>query len=310
MKTVPIPQYFEFYRDVLDALADGQIHAISEMRSEIAKKRQMSEDDLAEVLPSGKQTVFANRVNWACSYLSKAQLLKRQSKGKYYLSEEGKKVQQDSRRSIDNDYLLQYPTFAEFVGKSETSGQKKENDTAEQTAIPVQTPEDTIISAFKTINSALADDLMSEIMNQTPDFFEKLVIDLLLKMGYGGPFEDSGIKTKSTGDGGIDGIIKEDKLGFSQIYIQAKRWDADKTVSRPEIQKFAGALLGEGASKGLFITTAKFSQGAIDFAERQHIVLVDGETLTQLMIEYNIGVSVAQTYSIKKIDSDFFNNQD
>lgn len=206
---------------------------------------------------------------------------------------------------INNDYLMRYPSFAAF---SNGKGADKEDSSTAEPAKgnDAATPQDTIDTAFKKLNSALADDLMDEIMKQSSSFFERLVVQLLLKMGYGGPFEGAGIVTRATGDGGIDGIIKEDKLGFSQIYIQAKRWDPSFTVNRPAIQTFSGALRDEGASKGLFITTAKFSKGAIESAKRQHIVLVDGETLTRLMIEYDLGVSISHTYAIKSLDTDFF----
>lgn len=303
-----LPQYFEFYRDFLDVLADGQIHKLSEIRTIIAEKRKFSQEQLSKLLPSGKQTVFSNRITWAGIYLYNAGLIERPSRGNYVLSQEGSAVQKNTDITLNNEYLLRYPSFVQFVsgGKNELVPAPLVVPSATAPSSVSETPQDTIESAFQKINSALADELMQEIMNQDSNFFEQLVIKLLLAMGYGGPFEDAGFVTKSTGDGGIDGIIKEDKLGFNQIYIQAKRWDRDTTVSRPEIQKFAGALLGEGASKGLFITTAKFSKGATDFANRQHIVLVDGDTLTRLMIEYSIGVSVSQTYSIKKLDTDFF----
>ena len=160
--------------------------------------------------------------------------------------------------------------------------------------------------AAAALNQSLADDLLAEIMEKDSDFFESLVVKLLVKMGYGGSVSDAGVVTKRSHDGGIDGIIREDKLGFDQIYIQAKRWDPQSTVSRPELQKFSGALRDEGASKGLFITTARFSEGAQASAEKQHIVLVDGQRLTKLMIEYNLGVSPVARYEIKSIDSDFF----
>ena len=172
-----------------------------------------------------------------------------------------------------------------------------------------KTPQDVLDEAFQQINTTLADDLLSEVMKQPPAFFEHLVVKLLMQMGYGGSVDNAGTVIGQTGDEGIDGIIREDKLGFSLIYIQAKRWDYDKTVGRPEIQKFVGALAGQGASKGLFITTAKFTKEACQYAEKQHttkVVLVDGTALAKLMIEYNLGVSTEATYEIKRIDSDFF----
>jgi restriction system protein len=310
-----LPKYTEFYRDFLNVLAEVPVCGLAEIRKRIIEQHGFTEEERSEKLPSGKQTVLHNRISWAGVYLYKAGLVQRPARGTYTLSDEGKRVQQDPNILLDNDYLLRYPSFAAFQNitvSAEDQPNTEEGDAPVMTqegSSSIETPQDTIDVAFQKINQALADELMQEVMSQDSDFFERLVVRLLLGMGYGGPFEDAGITTQRTGDGGIDGIIKEDKLGFSQIYIQAKRWDPGMTVSRPEIQKFSGALRDEGASKGLFITTAKFSSGAKESARRQHIVLVDGELLTKLMIEYNIGVSVAQTYSIKKLDTDFFDEE-
>lgn len=298
-----IPQYNELYRDFLDALADEKIHALSEIRNAIALKRSLSPDDLEQLLPSGKDNAFKNRVSWTGVYLNKAGLVNRPARGKYEITQEGKRLQNDQTIHIDNSFLLRYPTFRTFIHKDPSEGMPLDRP------IEPDDPTTAINDAFFKINQALADDLMQEIMKQDFVFFEHLVVSLLQKMGYGGPFEDSGIVTKATGDEGIDGIIKEDKLGFDQIYIQAKRWDPNATVSRPEIDKFSGALHYRGVSKGLFITTAKFSKGAIDAAERQHIVLIDGETLTKMMIEYNVGVSVEKIFYYKKLDENFFNDE-
>ena len=305
VKDMAIPQYFEFYQDFLDVLADGNTHSLSDARRAITEKRQLSSEDLSQLLPSGTQYTFNNRVNWAAVYLYQAGLVERPFRGKYRITEEGKRVYSDPSIHIDNDFLMQYPSFQNFIHGSSTVNKTNASKNIAET-LPNETPSDTIDIAVQRINQSLADELMQEIMRQDSDFFERLVVRLLLKMGYGGTFEDSGIVTQSTGDGGIDGIIKEDKLGFSQIYIQAKRWKPDVAVSRPEIDKFSGALHYRGVSKGLFITTAKFSKGAMEAAERQHMILIDGDTLTRLMIEYNVGVSVAQTYFIKKVDTDFF----
>ena len=181
----------------------------------------------------------------------------------------------------------------------------------QQIVVSSESPQDILDDAYNQINAALIDDVLSEVMKQSPLFFEHLVIKLLTQMGYGGSLEDAGTVTRTSGDEGIDGMIREDKLGFDQIYIQAKRWDRNSTVGRPELQKFVGALAGQGASKGLFITTAQFTKEAKEYANKQHTtknVLVDGTSLAKLMIEYNIGVSVETTYSIKKIDSDFFDD--
>ncbi len=298
-----VPKYYEFYRDFLNALKDGQVHTHNEIRAFIQKERAFSEDDLSELLPSGKQTVFANRVGWAGTYLKKAGLVDSPSRAKFVLTDEGRAVLADISITVDNAFLTRYPSFLEF---------KKGN---EHTAVDIQieeperSPEEILEDAFSDINSNLASDLMEEVMKFTPSDFEKLVVKLLLKMGYGSGIDNAGFVTKATGDGGIDGIIKEDQLGFSSIFIQAKQWQPSAKVDRPEVQKFAGALQGVRASKGLFITTAGFTNKAREYAENLHgstIVLVDGGQLMKLMIKFNLGVSVEHTYEVKRIDSDFF----
>ena len=297
-----VPKYNEFYNAFLQAIQDGNSHHIQEIRPRVATLWNLSDTDLSERLPSGLKYTFHDRLNWTATYLKKAGLICSPARAYYQLTDEGKRVLQSGISPITDTFLTQYPSFREFKSPATSS-----------TTIPTttstkseETPHATIDSAFAAINSALADELMTEIMTRDSDFFESLVVKLLLKMGYGGSIADSGIVTTHSHDGGIDGVIKEDKLGFDRIYIQAKRWDTDATISRPEIQKFSGALQDEGASKGLFITTAKFSSGARDSANKQHIVLVDGQMLTKLMIEYGLGVSTVQTYEIKTLDTDFF----
>ena len=297
-----VPKYDEIYGDFLNALKDGQVHTHSEIRAYIEQARAISEDDLAELLPSGKQTVFANRVGWAGTYLKKAGLVESPSRAKFALTDEGRAVLADTK-IIDNDYLTRYPSFREFQKRSEHTVINIQSEETERS------PEEILEGAFSDINSNLASDLMEEVMKFTPTDFEKLVVKLLLKMGYGSGIDNAGFVTKATGDGGIDGIIKEDQLGFSSIYIQAKQWQPSTKVDRPEVQKFAGALQGVRASKGLFITTAGFTNKAREYAENLHgstIVLVDGNQLMKLMIKFNLGVSVEHTYEVKRIDSDFF----
>lgn len=257
----------------------------------------------SELLPSGRQAVFDNRVGWAGTYLKKAGLVDRPARGKYQLTSLGRKVLEQAPPAIDNHYLSQFETFRQFIGEND--------DSSVPSASPDsgQSPQDTLDAAYQKINAALADDILSEIMKQSPAFFERLVVKLLRNMGYGGSLEDSGEVVGQSGDEGIDGIIREDKLGFSSIYIQAKRWERDKAIGRPEIQKFVGALAGQGASKGLFITTAQFTKEAHQYVRKQHttkVVLVDGQMLAKLMIEYNLGVSIETVYEIKRIDSDYF----
>ncbi len=297
-----LPKYNEMYRDFLTALSDGETHSMAEIRAHIARARALTEEETRVLLPSRSQTVFSNRVSWTGFHLGKAGLVEKPMRGKCRISDAGRQALQ-SAEPIDNNYLMRFPSYAAFL-----HGSAPENSAPTEISAVAEadTPQDVMDRAIQQSNSALSDELMQEIMARSPDFFERMVVRLLLKMGYGGPFEDAGIVTSSTNDGGIDGIIKEDKLGFSQIYIQAKRWDVDRVISRPEIHKFCGALQDRGAAKGLFIATCSFSSGAKDSAERQHIVLIDGQMLTRLMIEYDIGVSPIQTYTLKRLDTDFF----
>ena len=302
---MPIPKYDEMYRAFLDCLADGQPHRSKEVKDTVAGVFSVSEKERAEMLPSGKQQLFDNRVGWTRTYLKKAGLVQSPSRGVYVITLTGKQVLNENPPHIDNLYLQRFESFRKFISPDdEDSGTP-----ASAEKVSGKTPQDILDEAFQQINTTLADDLLSEIMKQPPVFFEHLVVKLLTRMGYGGSIENAGTVIGQTGDEGIDGIIREDKLGFSLIYIQAKRWDCDNTVGRPEIQKFVGALAGQGASKGLFITTAKFTKEARQYAEKQHttkVVLVDGTTLAKLMIEYNLGVSTEATYEIKRIDIDFF----
>ena len=304
-----VPKFFEFFEAFLKALSDGSIYSAKEVRQYIVKDMQLSEKDLAEMLPSKRQTTFYNRVAWARTYLDKAGLISTPSKGHYYITEEGKKALASGEK-IDLQYLEKYPAFLTFHNAPSEEGTDTLPTNPDETD-EEKTPMEILDDAFKKVNSSLASELMTEVMKLTPGEFEKLVVQLLLQMGYGSGVDNAGYVTKLCNDGGIDGTIREDQLGFSTIYIQAKQWQLDSTVGRPEIQKFAGALQGERASKGLFITTAKFSEGARQFAGNllgSNIVLIDGDALTRLMIKYNLGVSVEQTYEVKRIDSDFFSD--
>lgn len=300
-----IPKYDEMYRVLLDCLADMQPHGSREVRDAIAVRLSVSEAERQELLPSGRQAVFDNRVGWTRTYLKKAGLLTSPRRGILQLTELGKRVLESNPPSIDNAFLEQFDSFRQFIRA----------DSALPKALPPanadgQSPQDIFDRAFRQINHALADELLSEIAKQPPAFFERLVVQLLRSMGYGGSVEDAGMVVGQSGDEGIDGIIREDKLGFSLIYIQAKRWDRTTSIGRPEIQKFVGALAGQGAGKGLFITTAQFTREAVAYAEKQHttkIVLVDGDLLAKLMIAYDLGVSTQAVYRIKQLDSDYFN---
>jgi restriction system protein len=302
-----VPKYNEVYREVLEAIKDGKEHKISHIRDFVAKVKDTSEEERAEMLKSNV-SVFDSRVGWSRAYLKAAGFVVYPKRGLTQITELGKKAI-TSNRPINNDYLLKYGNkdneqFRTFF-KTELSS--SEMQTIENTSSET-TPQESMENAFSRINSTLGDELLTEIMSREPKFFEHLVVDLLMKMGYGGVLDDSGTVTSASHDEGIDGIIREDKLGFSNIFIQAKRYALDRSVNRPEIQAFVGAIVNKGG-KGLFITTSKFTEGAKKYAKENHIVLVDGIKLAELMIEYNLGVGTVQTFEIKKIDTDYFSEE-
>lgn len=293
---MPLPKYNEFYKPILTVLSDEKTHTMQEIKEKISVMLQLTEEDLSKRLASGKQSIYDNRVSWAKTYLKKAGLLDVPQRGKIQITQEGKDLLvQDI--PITNQYLLQnYPSFVEFMER------KTKEPEIQKSNISETTPHEMLENIYHNIQEQLADDLLTEIVNHSPSFFEELVVNLMQAMDYG-----EGFVTKYSHDDGIDGIIHEDKLGFNLIYIQAKRWTPNTTIGKSEIQKFAGAMMGPPKiEKGLFITTAKFSQGAKQFANAQHIILIDGKRLTELIIEYNIGVSVQKTYEIKHIDMDYF----
>lgn len=295
-----VPKYNEFFPSILNCLSDGNIHTLKNIREYCISAFSLSENDQKEQLESG-QNLLNNRINWAKTYLKKAGLIESTSRAKFILTSEGKKVIQNGTDQVTLEFLKKYDSFYDFF-HSNSSKKKKRIELDENKS--EQSPKEMIDSAMKQINSAVADCLMQEILKMEWYDFEKLVVKLLPAMGYGEP-----VTTKKSGDDGIDGLIKADKFGFDTIYVQAKQWQLDSTITRPDIQKFLGALVGQGASKGLFITTARFSKEAILFTQRhlqQKIILVDGNELTKLMIEYNLGVSIESTLQIKRIDYDFF----
>lgn len=303
-----VPKYYEMQRPFLEALEDGHQHTKTEIVDFIKEHFQLSADDMAKKLPSGKQCVVNNRVGWASTYLKKAGLIESPARAIFQITDRGRDALRNGPLVIDDEYLMRFQSYREFRGaspednvESQLCGQS--NVEAKQES---RTPDETIEIALSELNSQLADDILAEIAKLPPTAFEQLAVDLLHKMGYGA-FENSGRVTSPTRDDGIDGIIMEDRLGFSLIYIQAKKWDEGSTVGQPELQKFVGAISGLGG-RGLFVTTAKFSQKAVEYAARQHIILIDGEKLAKLMIDHNFGVRVKRVYEIKDIDSDVFND--
>jgi len=299
---VAIPDYQTIMLPLLKLLFDGQEHSLRDSIEQLASEFQLTEEERKELLPSGRQSTFDNRVGWARTYLKKARLIESTRRGYFCITERGKKVVRDKPVKIDVRSLEQFDEFNEFRNlrheKSETTQEWDEGI--------AQTPEELLESAHLKVRQDLLAELRQTIKNCSPRFFEYLVIDVLVKLGYGGSRKDAGKAIGRSGDDGIDGIIKEDRLGLDTIYVQAKRWD--NSVGRPEVQKFAGALQGHRAKKGIFITTSTFTKEAEEYVSRidNKIVLIDGDTLGQLMIDNDIGVNRIASYEVKKVDTDYF----
>jgi restriction system protein len=273
---------------------------------DLAVKFQVTDDERKELLASGNQAIFDNRVGWAKTYLKKAGLLDSPKRATFIITQAGLDTLKKNPDRIDAKFLRQFPSFLDFQNSS-----KHDNDSEEEilnVEPNEQTPEENLDKAYQRIRKSLASELLNKVVDLSPTFFERLVVELLVKMGYGGSIKDAGKAIGKSGDEGIDGTIKEDKLGLDIIYIQAKRWKPGNVVGRPELHKFVGALAGQGAKKGIFITTSNFTKEALEYTPKNEtkIVLIDGEQLAQLMIDYNLGCTTHQTYEIKKIDSDYF----
>lgn len=301
---MPIPDYQTLMLPLLRFAADGSDHTTREAVEVLATEFQLTPAERNELLASGQQAIFNNRVGWANSYLKKALLLESPRRGALRITARGKQILGDNPARIDVKYLERFPEFIEF---RDASRNNRETTTTESVAIATeQTPEEALELAHQSLRLSLAQDILSRILSCSPTFFERLVVELLVKMGYGGSRRDAGERIGQSGDGGIDGIIKEDRLGLDTIYIQAKRWQG--SVGRPEIQKFVGALQGQRAKKGVFITTSSYTAEAIDYASRidTKVVLIDGQLLANLMMDFDVGVSVSASYVVKRIDSDYF----
>jgi restriction system protein len=294
-----IPDFEMMMKPMLDYASDKQEHSYRDTIEFLVQKYNLSDDERKELLPSGGMPIFDNRVGWTQTYLKKAGLLEATKRGFYRITQEGLDVVAQKPREIDVKYLKRFPKFQEFV-------LPKNKEEKEISSAPTQSPEESFEYGYQRIHQVLIEDLLNRVKNSSPKFFERLVVDLLVHVGYGGSIKEAGKAMGKSGDEGIDGIIKEDVLGLDVIYIQAKKWDG--FVGRPEIQKFAGALQGQRAKKGIFITTGYFSKEAQEFISNidTKIVLIDGEELVELMIDHNVGVSVIRSVEMKKIDSDYF----
>lgn len=300
-----IPDYQSIMLPLLNEVSDGEEYKFRELIEKLSEKFGLTEEERRELLPSGQQPIFDNRVGWAKTYLKKAGLLNSPKRAIVKISNRGTSVLQQNPEKIDVKFLKQFEEFIEFQSPTK----EKEQDFSEQVEENSDgTPEELLETAHLKIRKSLAQEILNKVLEMSPTFFERLVVELLVKMGYGGSLRDAGQATKQSSDEGIDGTIKEDKLGLDIIYIQAKRWQSGNVVGRPEIQKFVGALAGQGAKKGIFITTSTFTKEAKKFIPRNEtkIVLIDGEQLSNLMIDHNLGVTVQTIYELKKMDSDYF----
>jgi restriction system protein len=300
-----VPDFQTIMLPLLKYASDGKEHTMKETRDALARELSLSEEDLSEMLSSGSMTTWANRVAWAKTYFSKMGIFDNVRRGVYRITESGKDVLKIAPKRITLNFLKE--KFPEEFNAFRNLNNKKTNEEKNISNEIDKTPEELLESAYNEIHQSIAKDILDRVIQNSPEFFERLVVRLLVAMGYGGDFADAASVVGKSHDGGIDGIIKEDRLGLDNIYIQAKRW-AENTVGAPEIQKFIGALHGKHAKKGIYITTSGFSEEAKKYAQKidSHIVLIDGKTLAGYMIDFNVGVSIERSYEIKELDEDFF----
>lgn len=303
-----VPDYQSVMLPLLQFAAQkGTETSTSEAVEALAKKLSLTEDDLKEMLPSGIQSTFVNRVSWASTYMKKAGLLEATRRGFYQITDRGRDLLKKQPKTINVKLLKQYSEFLEFQRLKSTRSGDKVTESKGTSDISTATPSEALEAAYENLRDELADELLTRLKKMSPAFFERVVVELIVKMGYGGSRADAGKAIGRSGDGGIDGIIKEDKLGLDVVYIQAKRWD-NNPVGRPDVMQFAGALQAQKASKGIFITTSRFTDDAQNYVLQigSKIVLIDGEQLANLMIEHDVGVSTVSLYPVKKIDNDYF----
>lgn len=304
---MPIPPFQNLFRPFLEYTSDGQIRSTQDVAAELAQKFELTPEEIVEVLPSGRQTKFHNRVSWAKSFLRQAGALESTGRNRFRITPRGLGLLTTEPGRIDNRTLSQFPEFQEFRGQHDNSGEEAQPARGPLLVeAQTQTPEEQLEAAYQALRDELAQTLISQVMQCSPAFFEQLVVDLLLAMGYGGSRRDAGQAVGKTADGGIDGIIKEDRLGLDVVYIQAKRWEG--TVGSPVVRNFVGSLVGHASNKGVLITTSRFTRDAIDYARQipQKVVLIDGPMLAGLMVDFGVGVSDIVTYTVKRLDTDYF----
>ena len=309
---MPVPDYQSLMLPSLKALANGKEIPLSKVRERVAAAEGLTPKDMLEVLPSGQQSVFSNRVSWALLYMQHAGLVKKVRRGVYQLMTEGKRVLDEEPHRIDNKLLRNYPAYVEW-----RTGRRNEQS-PEKKPVPIlsddaaDTPEEALARADRQLREALEADVLDRVRQSEPAFLEHVVVDLLIAMGYGGGDAAMGRVTGRSGDGGIDGTIREDKLGLDEVYLQAKKYAADKTVGENDLRNFAGAIDAAGTSKGVFVTTAGFTRAAKDYVARspKRIVLIDGEELARLMVKHDIGVRLKTRCEVKRIDEGYFDLED
>lgn len=301
-----IPDYQALMLPTLRLAAAAETR-VPEVATAIANELGLTEAEQEELLPSGRQRLLNNRIHWAKTYLTKAGLLDVPSRGRFIASNEGRALLQSNPGKIDLETLKRYPLFIQFYSASSTSS-PDEAPIAHAAAEGTATPEEQIVAAHTVLHAALAADLLQRIQSQSPTFFESVIVDLLVSMGYGSSHADAAQRLGRTGDGGVDGVIDQDRLGLDRIYVQAKRYAPHVSVGRPEVQSFVGSLVGLGATRGVFVTTSNFSSLAIDYVRNlpQRVILVNGSKLADLMIEHGVGVRVSRSFDVKRVDEDFF----
>lgn len=305
-----IPDYQTLMLPVLAIASEGETR-VPAAAEKIANMLGLTDDEREEMLPSGKQRLLHNRIHWAKFYMAKAGLISSPKRGLFVATDTGKALLATQPTAIDVESLKSYPSFVEFYGAASSGVSANETPAALAATESAITPEEQIDAAHSILTSALRADLLTRILEQTPAFFERVIVDLLVAMGYGGSHENAAMRLGKSGDGGIDGIVDEDRLGLDRIYLQAKRYANHVSVGRPEIQGFVGSLVGLGASKGVFVTTSTFSSPAVDFARglQQRVILIDGARLTELMVEFGVGVRTSRVVEVKRLDEDFFSEE-
>lgn len=308
---MPIPDYQTLMLPVLKRAASGAPIRVPEVEDGIASEFSLSDDEREQMLPSGRQKVLHNRIHWAKFYLSKAGLVATPQRGYFQATEAGRKLLATNPLRIDVDLLLGYPAFAEFQQSSTNKNRDSDGvtgGTPTTSLVSNTTPEEQVEAAYDEVLSVLRTELLERILQNSPSFFEHVIVDLLIAMGYGGSRRSAATQLGRTGDGGVDGVINEDRLGLDRLYVQAKRYAPPNTIGRPDVQGFLGSLVGLGATKGVFVTTSSFSLQATEFVRHlpQRIILIDGDRLADLMIEHDIGVRLNRAIEFKRIDEDFF----